>query len=223
MPNRFSNVPVMRVYHFLPAEWALDDLRKKRLKISKIDQTNDPFELWCVDQPDREIRDALRAYKKDMSEKFGLICFSEDWVNPLLWSHYAEKHRGICLGFDLDRRVLRKIDYVQERSALKMPITSETADTLLWTKYWDWKYEEEWRAWLKLDEQEDDGNYFYRFDTQPDFMRLREVIVGPLCDRTEVEVRAALGGTSQKIEVIKARLAFRTFRVVKKQNGFEPC
>jgi hypothetical protein len=40
---------------------------------------------------------------------------------------------------------------------------------------------------------------------------------------TDVDVRAAFGGPSQEIEIVKARLAFRTFRVVKKQNGFETC
>ena len=34
----------MRAYHFLPAQWALDDIVKRRIKISEIDQTNDPFE-----------------------------------------------------------------------------------------------------------------------------------------------------------------------------------
>src|SRR5215469_5085557 len=161
---------MMRVYHFLPAQWAVDDIIKKRIRISLIDQTNDPFELWCVSQPSRALRDALRAYKKEMNEKFGLLCFSEDWVNPLLWSHYADKHRGICLGFDMDDRALRQVSYVRERPALRLPLSEENADQLLWTKYWDWKYEQEWRSWLQLDEREN-GHYFYHFDSQRDFMR----------------------------------------------------
>lgn len=212
----------MRVYHFLPAQWALDDIEKRRIKISEIDQTNDPFELWCVSQPDRPLRDALRAYKQEMSRQFGLICFSEDWVNPLLWSHYADKHRGICLGFDVNELVLRKVSYVRDRPSLKLPLTNEAADQLLWTKYRDWKYEEERRSWLRLDEQED-GHYFYHFDTQQNFMRLREVIVGPLCDTTEARVKTALADHSDQVKIIKARLAFRTFRIVIKQDGFEPC
>jgi len=211
----------MLAYHFLPAAYALDDIAKRRIKISEIDQTNDPFELWCVSQPTRSLRDALRACKMEMNEKFGLICFSEDWVNPLLWSHYADKHRGICLGFEVDKLSLRKIRYVKERPALRLPLTKETADQFLWTKYWDWKYEEERRSWFQLDERED-GNYFYHFDSQSDLMQLREVIVGPLCDTTEGEVKAALDNYGDGVRIIKARLAFNTFRVVIKQNGFKP-
>jgi hypothetical protein len=44
----------MRVYHFLPANFALDDIEKRRIKISEIDQLNDPFELWCVNQKDKD-------------------------------------------------------------------------------------------------------------------------------------------------------------------------
>jgi len=213
---------VKRVFYFTSAKWALDDVAKRRIKIARIDELNDPFELWCVSQPHRELRDTLRSYKKEMNEKFGLVCFSDDWVNPLMWSHYAEKHRGICLGFDVDTRVLHQVRYVSDRPSLEVPPTLETAQGLLWTKFRDWSYEREWRAWLQLDEREN-GLYFYRFETQPDFMRLREVIVGPICDFGEAQVRHALNGHPGDVKLIKARLAFNSFQVVIKQNGFQPC
>jgi hypothetical protein len=210
----------MRAFHFLPACWALDDIAKQQMKVSEIDQTNDPFELWCVSQPNRSLRDALRDYKRTMSERFGLICFSEDWENPLLWSHYADKHRGICLGFEGRDSILKKVRYAKRRLPLKLPLTNETADRLLWTKYWDWKYEREWRIWLKLDERDGDS-YFYKFESQPDLLRLREVIVGPLCETTEEQVRTALDGRYDGVKIMKARLAFRTFRVVVNRNVFK--
>jgi len=72
----------MRVYHFLPATWALEDIQKRRLKISEIDQLNDPFDLWCVHQKDSRLRQALRAFKKEMGKQFGMICLSKRWHNP---------------------------------------------------------------------------------------------------------------------------------------------
>src|SRR6266446_5545165 len=121
----------MRVYHFLPALHALEDIEKKRIKISEIDQLIDPFELWCVSQEDKKLRPALRKYKKEMSERFGMICFSKQWHNPLLWSHYADKHRGMCLGFDVDDRGLKAVNYVEERSDLKLPPNKESMEELL--------------------------------------------------------------------------------------------
>jgi len=206
----------MRVYHFLPAVHALDDIEKKRIKISEIDQLNDPFELWCVSQENKQLRSDLRNYKKKMAERFGMICFCEHWHNPLLWSHYADKHRGMCLGFDVDDRGLQRVNYVRKRSELKIPPTKESANELLFTKYRDWKYEEEWRNWFQFDKRED-GFYFYYFDA---FIQLREVIAGPLCAEPKERIDQALKGYTETISVIKARLAFKTFQVVKNRKGF---
>jgi len=206
----------MHVYHFLRAVHALEDIEKKRIRISEIDQLNDPFELWCVSQENRQLRPALRKYKKEMSERFGLICFCKQWHNPLLWSHYADKHRGMCLGFDVDDRALIPVNYVNDRSALKMPLTKESADELLFTKYLDWKYKEELRNWFQFDNRED-GHYFYPFDG---FVQLTEVIAGPLCTETEDRINEALKDYPKRVSVIKARLAFKTFRVVKNKKGF---
>ena len=43
----------MRTYHFLSGDHALDDISKRRLKLSEIDKLNDPFELWCTAQGDK--------------------------------------------------------------------------------------------------------------------------------------------------------------------------
>jgi Protein of unknown function (DUF2971) len=206
----------MRVYHFLPAVYALEDIEKRRIKISEIDQLNDPFELWCVSQEDKQMRFALRNYKKEMSERFGLICFCKHWHNPVLWSHYADKHRGMCLGFDVEDGGLRPINYVEERSTLKEPPTIETANELLFNKYRDWQYEQELRNWFQLDQRED-GHYFYPFDN---FVQLKEVIAGPLCEISKDRINQALNGYPEPVSVIKARLAFKTFRVVENRQGF---
>jgi len=209
----------MRVYHFLPANWALDDVAKGRIRISEIDQLNDPFELWCVDQRDWQLREVLRGFKREAGEKWGIVCFTRRWRNPLLWSHYADKHRGICLGFDVDERGLKPVKYVTRRPALLIPPTEESINELLFTKYRDWKYEEEWRNWFQLDTRED-GHCFYYFKTEK-FVQLREIIAGPLCQITKAEIGNAMHGYADQISIVKARLAFKTFRVVKNRKGFQ--
>lgn len=34
----------------------------------------------------------------------GVCCFSTTYASPLLWSHYGDQHRGLCVGYGLDRR-----------------------------------------------------------------------------------------------------------------------
>jgi hypothetical protein len=208
----------VRVYHFLPASFALDDIGKRRIKISEIDQLNDPFELWCVYQKDKQLRITLRGFKKEMSAHYGMLCFSRHWHNPVLWSHYADKHRGICLGFEIDEQALQAISYLAERPTLRIPPNLEDAKQLLFSKYRGWKYEEEWRGWIRIDERDAaTGFYFYPFDG---IVQLSEVIAGPLCNIPRTRIDEALKDYTDKISVIKARLAFKTFRVVKNRKGF---
>ena len=115
----------------------------------------------------------------------------------------------MCLGFDVEDQCIKPIDYVRERTDLDVPPTLESANQLLYTKFEDWQYQEESRGWFKLDEREN-GHYFYPFDNK---IRLREVIAGPLCDETEATIQEALGD-NRDVAVRKARLAFKTFRVV---------
>lgn len=215
------NMSTIRLYHFLPAEHALDNIRKRRIKIAEIDQLNDPFELWCVAQDNKELRARLRDYKRTMDERFGLLCFCRGWSNPLLWSHYANKHRGMCLGFDLEENTVRPVTYVAERVPIQYPFIEniETiSDQLLWTKYIGWQYEEELRSWIKfIDRDPETKLYFCDFDEK---IRLKEVIAGTLCDVTEREIREALGDM-RDVAAIKARLAFKTFRVVRMGWGFD--
>ena len=61
----------MRVYHFIKAKYGLQDLRKRRLKIARIMELNDPFEFIGIDSPDAELRQALEAISRILCGKGG--------------------------------------------------------------------------------------------------------------------------------------------------------
>jgi hypothetical protein len=208
----------MRLYHFLPSKYALDDLTKRRLKLSQIDKLNDPFELWCSDQSDRQMRAALRAWKQEMSKQYGLLCFCATWQNPLLWSHYAERHEGICLGFDVRDDSAARVDYVNERTPLQLPLTEGSMQRILFTKFSGWSYEEEWRAWFRLEERDPaaENHYFREFDQD---IRLAEIIVGSLCTVEKSTLTEAIRGYSPQPHIMAARLAFKSFSIVEDKRG----
>ncbi len=206
---------MQRVYHFVSLCHGLDDLRHRHLKIAQLDELNDPFELWAIAQPDQHLQQAISATKQQMAEQYGLLCFSLDWHNPLLWSHYADRHRGLALGFDVNEQILKQVSYVKDRPVVEK-INIETASRLLFTKYEDWRYEREARIYTTLkDADPKTGLYFADFGEQ---LVLREVITGPLCAVTEEELCDAAGSATE-VEFKKAGLAFDTFRVVTDQRG----
>jgi hypothetical protein len=205
-----------RAYHFVSLPHGLDDLRRRHLKIALLDELNDPFELWAVAQPDRHLRQALKATKEEMARQCGLLCFSLDRNNPLLWSHYADRHRGLALGFDVDEQIMRRVFYRKDRPILKT-VDVEVSNWLLFTKYEDWRYEQEARIFTSLkDRDPETGLYFADFSEQ---LILREVIAGPLCTAPEQDLRESTGSISG-VQFTKARLAFNTFDVVTNQRGF---
>src|SRR5688500_15130857 len=108
----------MRVYHFLNRQFGLQDLKLRQLKIATLDDINDPFELLAVYSRDADERRAFRDFKRDWGKRFGMLCFSKTWKNPVQWSHYAEKHRGMCLGFDVPDSLLTEVSYSVRRLTL---------------------------------------------------------------------------------------------------------
>src|ERR1044071_6999084 len=94
--------PAKHAYHLTSAEHAISDLALGRLKVARFAEVNDPFELFALNCNKKQVRKALNSFREMHDAKLGLLSFSEEWKNPVLWSHYADRHRGICLGFDMD-------------------------------------------------------------------------------------------------------------------------
>jgi hypothetical protein len=162
----------MRVYHLLSAENGLSNISLRRIRISRLRDLNDPFELLAVRADGKELRKALRAWGDGFNQDRGLMCFSKVWVNPVLWSHYASKHRGMCLGFDVADKLLERVEYTKERLAVpyaenghELKLDESFVGKLLRTKFDHWAYEDELRVFVGLDHSTvESGSYFHAFD-----------------------------------------------------------
>lgn len=90
---------------------------------------------------------------------------------------------------------------------------------MLLTKYIHWQYEEEIRMFVGLDNSTiERGLYFSEFS---DDLKLKEVILGPLCEVPIDRVRRLVAKTYDSVTVIKARLAFKWFAVVTDERSIE--
>jgi len=171
----------MIYYHFLKSEYAIDDLEKKRIRVSTLDSLNDPFELKpkFIDKK----REPYHRVRKEISKKWGLLCFSKDWRESLLWGHYADKHHGIALGFEIHGDI-KKVKYISKRVRIDLTKSSEENEKLFFKKlafrkYKNWKYEKEYRMWVELKkckkDEDSEGVYNVEFN---DDLKIKEIILG---------------------------------------------
>ena len=208
-----------RLYHFTTAQYAFDDIRNERLKVAQFSDLNDPFELLCVDVLKTGHEQAFNDYKAEMALRFGVLCFTAEWNGILQWSHYADRHRGICLGFDVSSFETKfgPVEYKSRKLAFPNTLDQAFAWRILRTKYRGWHYEQEWRAFITLEESErnvpaERDLYFAKFGGE---LTLREVILGVENKNTTREVHDALHGYPDPVQVSQIRLSPSEFRLQK--------
>lgn len=197
------------LYRYRPAQRAESELREAVLWFSNWSQLNDPFEFAPAlsfrpedhvgprDKTNSEAYELalmfaavhvpehhMNAYRA-FTQNLGVCCFSKNPLNLLMWSHYADSHRGMGLGFDGDHTFFeekelpadaipnrRDIAYVDARQKVELRDlrTAESIAQVTFTKPRAWAYEEE----VRLVHQIYPGKQTLKFPLDA----LREVIVG---------------------------------------------
>ena len=126
--------------------------------------------VWSKhDVPESKRQSISNRLAKILSE-VGICSFSRTRKNQLMWSHYSDEHKGFCIGFsqsklkqtsenfgsidvtyqaDLPYKIIiERIKYFEnlypQRYKVKS-IASDLLDSVIGTKYTNWKYEKETR------------------------------------------------------------------------------
>jgi len=94
----------------------------------------------------------LRRYGK------GIVSLAERANCPLMWSHYGDQHKGVCIGYSIPALAegdLHKISYGGSRLIAASAVAAmldgdeearrKVDDAVLTKKAIDWRYEREWR------------------------------------------------------------------------------
>lgn len=88
-------------------------------------------------------------------QRLGVFSASERWDSIVMWSHYADKHRGLCLEIDVTLLppsiAFRKVEYVDRRPVINLftALGASANKIAAGTKNQDWAYEKEWRLVLE--------------------------------------------------------------------------
>jgi hypothetical protein len=97
------------------------------------------------------VRMTVERYQKDLYG-LGVVSFTENNGDILMWSHYAKFHRGICFEFEIDglnKHFFIKVIYSDDYPELdfeNFPDIEKMFTTQLVTKSNHWNYEREWRC-----------------------------------------------------------------------------
>lgn len=130
------------------------------------------------------------AFRKDINEvmrkhidKLGVCSFTTNPDHPLMWAHYTESHKGLCLGFDVTQDpglflVPLRVNYSPTYPLYNhLTQSKQMAEFVLSAKSNHWAYEDEWRVM----KHQMPANQKYTFKPQA----LREVIFGYNMDTKE--------------------------------------
>ncbi|MBW4891470.1 DUF2971 domain-containing protein [Mucilaginibacter sp. HMF5004] len=96
--------------------------------------------------------DKLKHFIRDI----GICCFSEIQDNLLMWAHYSNCHKGVCIEFDVEKlktihQELKRVNYqklMPDIKILDIP-KGEIYGELPFYKSDHWSYEQEIRVWAK--------------------------------------------------------------------------
>lgn len=207
----------MKVFHFTKADYALSAISRQRLKISRFDDLNDPFELFSANVSDPKIRKVLTEFKQKNMAVFGLHCFSRQFNNPLLWSHYGDRHRGVALEFEICDEDALEVRYAPDRllldwqkSAVTGGLTSSDFEAFLTTKFKHWEYEDEVRTFCRLDAAMKNGDLY--FDSFSESLKLVRVFLGAASTMTDDEISTSLL-IGQQLTVVNTMLSFQSYAI----------
>jgi hypothetical protein len=159
-----------------------------------------------------EVRKIVNRNIQKVLLTVGVSCFSEQNNNILMWSHYANNHKGICLKFDVlkDTAFFFAADRSKPTVAIGKVIYSpknysylnandiinqkQILQVIPFTKYEDWRYEKEVRI-ISLSP----GLIKYNDDA------LVEIIFGCKCDHKEIQsIKNSVKLSSKNVSFSKA-------------------
>lgn len=232
------------IYKYMSIENLEKLILNSSLHFSKVSAFNDPFEFKAYivceapketikrflteecgysnrrakQQPidTKEMKEYINSKIPNILEGLSVCCFSKNPSNILMWSHYANKHEGVCVKFDtLNSSIFQTATEVSYGSPFLPKYNfftdskNEGLHKQIYNKAPDWSYEEEMRI-VNLN-----GDEKVSFNK----IHLVEIIFGYKCDlnhilkiRDMIKVNEYANANFSKMEISQ-----KEYRLIRKQ------
>ena len=172
----------------------------ERIKNSKDNNLKDIAEIIKLPTLEPEY---IKTMLRNNMNKIGICCFSTLFDSILMWSHYAEYHKGICLKFDILKDPEFFINTLTVHYSSIMPYfdffsrNNRIFEELLQTKFADWSYESEVRIFKskkEIQNNEQKNKRIFKFNNNA----LVEVIFGAESSEENIKIIKKLCEKSDK-------------------------
>jgi len=139
-------------------DFMLNDLAYNWIWVAEIASLNDPFECsLLIDDylffQSEKLQDAWKNAVKEAQENIQICSFCECNDSLLIWSHYADQHKGICIEYDFTdcdeiRPFIQPVFYTNKIFKIKSLNEFNVLNSLMASlfKSKEWEYEKEWRV-----------------------------------------------------------------------------
>lgn len=173
-------------------------------------------ELW-----DQRRDEMIRSIVSRLTQDVGVFSMSAVADHILLWSHYGDCHRGVCVRFVTSIwqtfRAVQRVVYAEERPVLNL--VRDVGDAMLTkailTKSHHWAYEQEWRIVIPNRGTPGTGPGVHLFPAE----WIDAVILGArISEDDEKRVRAMAAARAQPISLLRARIDDQRFQVVVEED-----
>ena len=205
------------------SKYVLSDLINNEITVSSPRVMNDPFDTLLLSWGDYYLRKkggrkhippyvkSFDYYRIRSFSKLEGKTHSKILSNVLMWSHYADKHTGMCIEYSFSPSFARTTDssrvfrfrnviYRPDKDKVSLNIGTINTDLSLLTKHTAWRYEKEVRLITYISEHE--GQFVpIKLDQES---TIKNIYFGVRCPQHDMEiVQRILAGTGNSVGFFK--------------------
>ncbi|WP_172379485.1 DUF2971 domain-containing protein [Vibrio sp. Vb339] len=106
----------MILYKYMSFQSASKVMNNSSIVFSCLEDLNDPFEgtAICFEESDTLTNKLQKnSHRSRLSRNYGVLSLTRNPLNPLMWSHYGDDHRGVVIGIDM-----KKANFLDENSCV---------------------------------------------------------------------------------------------------------
>lgn len=215
-PRTFNDPSEFKVIYDFKAD---NDVIKERYYLDNPNSSQQDFETWFSRFDEHKKWYTGYSTLQHILDTVGVICFSIDPDNYLMWSHYTKNHTGFCVGFD--ENILDSFDdfecFGQVNYSHSVPVfnyftqnKNEFYKAIFLNKSLNWEYEREFRIITR-------GNGNKHFDCS----LVKEIIIGCKSpDRLDKFVRNLIGSGIMISQMINLPKEYRLLKVPIERDKF---